>query len=314
MGDRHPGSGAVDDFAIVSASDARYFGLLRNLLSSIRSAAPSPRVPVCVIDLGLSPGSRDELASMGVTVATARNDFGVALTREMPGYVMAFLSRPWLPEYFPGFETYVWMDADTHLQDWRAVELYLRGARRGALAITPETDRAYGRLSGGIERITLRFGRPWKIKHWLFARSRAVYERSEAELLLNRQLLNSGVFALRRDAPHWKHWRESLRVALSKGRYERWIVGCDQLSLNHAVYTRSLTLELLPAVCNWNCSHALPAVDSDTGLLVEPYLPHAVIGVVHVPGMSVEEATRLRELATTAGATAERRLIDLARS
>jgi hypothetical protein len=311
MAVRRWGDAATDDFAIVLASDARYFALLRNVLCAIRRLAPGGRAAVRVIDIGLSQENREELASLGVGVAAARNDFGVPLA-ELPGHVLAFLVRPWLPDYFPGFSTYVWMDADLELQDWRAVELYLRGARRGALAITPETDRAYGRLSGGIERITPRFGRGWKIKHWLYGRSRVAYPK-DAALLVNRQLLNGGVFALHRDAPHWRHWRDSMWSAVARGRYERWIVGCDQLSLNHAVYTRSLAVELLPAVCNWNCSRALPAVDADTGLLVEPYLPHALIGIVHVPGMSMEQATQIRTLATTDGATVERRLIDLAK-
>ena len=295
--------------AIVSAADARFFELLRNLVRSIRRQARGCDAALHVLDVGLSQEQREELAQLGVVLETARNDFGVKITDGMPPHVLALLSRAWLPEYFPGFDAYLWIDADAELQDWRSVELYVEGARRGALAITPEADRAYA-----LPRIKLRLGRPWKIKHWLYERSRNVYSREDVQLLANRNVLNCGVFALARDAPHWDAWRESFDAALARGHHARWIEGGDQLSLCHAVYTRDLPVELLPAWCNWSCIHALPAVDPETGLLVEPYLPHAVLSIVHAVGMTAEQATQPRSLVALDGSRVERPLLGVSKA
>lgn len=312
--------GGSGDFALVSGADARYFPLLHHLVRSIRRQPLGREVPLRVIDLGLSPEQRETLEKQGVVLAAARNDFGVEMGGEMPQHVLAFLARPWLPEYFPGFELYLWIDADTFVQEWSAMELYLQGARTGALAVTPEVDRAYrrdrvrlGRMAPALlsGRITRRRVRIRRIKHWAFERARFVYPKSDLELLVNHDVLNSGVFALRSDAPHWEHWRESFRSALAKGRYRTWIEGCDQLAMNHAVRKHAhLPLALLPSWCNWSCFHALPAVDAQSGAFVEPCLPHARLGIVHATGMSVEEALAPQSLVATDGSTVERALFE----
>ena len=53
------------------------------------------------------------------------------------GAFKAQFARPFLPRHFPGYETYLWIDADAWLQDWRAVELYVAAACGDRLAITP---------------------------------------------------------------------------------------------------------------------------------------------------------------------------------
>ena len=63
----------------------------------------------------------------------------------MPETFKAQVARPFLPRHFPGYQMYLWIDADAWLQDWRAVELYCARRVASSLAITPEIDRAYKR-------------------------------------------------------------------------------------------------------------------------------------------------------------------------
>jgi hypothetical protein len=46
-------------------------------------------------------------------------------------------------KYFPGYEVYFHIDADAWVQDWAAVELYIAGARKGVMAVSPEIDRSF---------------------------------------------------------------------------------------------------------------------------------------------------------------------------
>jgi hypothetical protein len=70
---------------------------------------------------------------------------------QKPGFLRGLLARPFLREYFPEFEIYVWIDADAWLQDWYAVELFCEGAcRRRGMAIVPEIDRGSQRQFGGL--------------------------------------------------------------------------------------------------------------------------------------------------------------------
>jgi len=80
----------------------------------------------------------------------------------------------------------------------------------------------------------------------------------------------------------------------------------DQIALNVAVYARGLLphTELLPAYCNWTCHYGLPIWDTERGILVEPYLPHTPIGILHLTGVKHEKAS----LTTTTGIQIEARL------
>src|SRR4051794_33857073 len=114
-----------DQLAIVSAADENFFPLLSQLLASISAALPSgvPPPEFCVIDLGLTDAQKSELRSREVTVAAGQWPFDFPGRAEAPRWMQAMAGRPFLPQYFPGREIYLWLDSDTWLQDWRIVDL-----------------------------------------------------------------------------------------------------------------------------------------------------------------------------------------------
>ena len=140
---------------------------------------------------------------------------------------------------------------------WSAIDLYLRAAATGAVAVVAEVNPAFTSLSPSLSI-------------W--------YGRETMRELALKPVLNAGVFALRAEAPHWAAWEASYREGLAR-RPDVWI---NQVALNHAVYRNDLPLHYLPSRCNWTCSNALPKVDRESSLLVEPFLPHDPIGVVHM--------------------------------
>ena len=91
--------------------------------------------------------------------------------------------------------------------------------------------------------------------------------------------LNIGVFSLKKNAPHWEIWQKNLRLALSKGK----IWGSEQIAMNITVYEDNLPVEILPAYCNWTLLSKLK-YDQKKNKLVEFYLPHHEIGIVHLAG------------------------------
>ena len=91
------------NFAVVSASSAEYFPLLRGLLASLRQLG---RIPVHVLDLGMSSEMLCELHDQGVT--TTVPDWDIApLPKKMisrfgrkvpiPDTFRAFTAQPFLP-------------------------------------------------------------------------------------------------------------------------------------------------------------------------------------------------------------------------
>lgn len=277
---------------LITGADARYFDLLKGAIRSVRDRPVGQQVTLAVLDLGLKAEQRRWVEGQADQVRQPEWAFDFAMREQAPAHLKGVLAKPLLPRIFPGFNYYLWLDADAWVQDWRAVELLLRGAGRGGLAVVPELDRASKYQYGGLPGYWEQAGR------WYAAS----FGETVARQLCSYPMLNSGAIALHRDAPHWQAWAD----CLAEGLRRHCNTMIDQTALNVAVYQRGLLArtELLPAWCNWTCHIGWPAWDRSAGRLVEPYLPHEPIGIMHLTTQKHEYA-RLR---TTDGGEVEVRV------
>ncbi len=272
---------------IVSASNDKYFDLLRDLILSVIEKPESTTVSLSIFDVGLTQEQLKWLSRHVDHIVKPEWDFEFPGHETAPEYKKALTVRPFIPKYFPHFETYIWIDADAWVQDWKTIELLIEGSKFGKLAIVPEIDRNYKPTISNLKVKIYKYipffrGRIRKVKTWIGAQFIRYYGRGTANRFLFENLLNAGVFALERNAPHWKAWAESFRA--EKVRNHKYL--CDQTALNHAVYTRNLAATYLPSWCNWICLRAIPLWDERKKCLVEPSLPHHPIGIVHMVGES----------------------------
>lgn len=283
--------GAAADVVVVSAADSLYFPLLRDAVASVRALRRD--VAIGIFDLGLAASERAWLAEQRADVVQPGWDIAFPGRERAPDLLKAEFARPFLPRYFPGFEMYFWLDADAWLQDWRAVELYCAAAGRERLAITPEIDRAYKR----------HYKRP-KPFGWTLAwkNYREAFGWRIADRLGRNPMVNSGVFALHAEAPHWEAWQRVLCRILQRTRF----VPAAQTALNYVIFAERLPVNFLPAYCNWMPGDAPPAFDAERGLFVEPYAPHETIGVMHLAG--AEQKRHAFRLDRLDGGTIETRL------
>ena len=286
-----PGGGGGDratDLIVVSAADSAYFPLLRDAVLSVR--AQRPDVAIGILDLGLAPDERAWLADRVTHLVRPGWDVDFPGRDHSPEAFKAQVARPFLPRHFPGYEMYVWLDADAWVQDWRVVELYCAAAGWDKLAITPEIDRAYKRH---YKRPKL-FGRTLAWKNY-----REAFGWRVADRLGRNPMVNCGVFALHRDAPHWQAWARLIAQVLQRTRF----FFAEQTALNFAIFAEHLPVNFLPAYCNWMVGDAAPAFDAASGLFVEPYAPHQVIGVMHLAG--AEQKSQVFRLHRLDGGTIE---------
>ena len=269
---------------ITSAADSGYFALLRDAVLSVR--AHSRDVAIGILDLGLTAEQRDWLAPRVTHIVRPGWDVDFPGRDKTPETLKAQVARPFLPRHFPGYEMYFWLDADAWLQDWRAVEIYCAAAGRARLAIAPEIDRAYKRhyKRPKLFGLTLQ----WKLY-------REAYGWRAADRFGRNPMVNCGVFALHRDAPHWAAWARLMTRALQRTRF----FYVEQIALNYAIFAEHLPANFLPAYCNWMPGDAAPAFDRTRGMFVEPYAPHATIGIMHLAGP--EQKTHVFSLATLDG-------------
>jgi hypothetical protein len=267
---------------IVSGADSAYFPLLRDTVLSVR--AHRADAAIGILDVGLAANQRQWLSEHVTDVVRPGWDIDFPGRARIPEGRKAQFARPFLPRHFPGWESYLWIDADAWLQDWRAIELLAAAAQRGRLAIVPEIDRAYKRH---YKRPKL-FGMTLAWKNY-----REAFGWRVADRLGRNPMVNCGVFALRGDAPHWQAWARIMAGAAQRTRF----FFVEQTALNYAIFAERLPVDFLPAYCNWMPGDAAPLFDAERGLFVEPYSPHEVIGIMHLAGAEQKAGTfRLNRL------------------
>lgn len=268
--------------AIVSLADSKYFELLNELVDSILRFKESREVKICILDAGLETNQIKILENKVHKIVKAEWDI------EVPEYkvrgrewLKSQVSRAFLPDYFPGFEKYLWIDADAWVNDWNCLEMYFKGSDNNTLSISSSADRSYGRvLRADWIFSNIAFVRSQNYKH---ARSSGFSNKIAREVALKPHL-NIGIFCLEKNSPHWEVWQKNLKEALKKGR----IFGSEQIAMNITVYCDNMKVEILPAYCNWFLIENLK-YDEINSTFVEPYLPNHKIGIIHLAGKTADK-------------------------
>ena len=157
--------------------------------------------------------------------------------------------------------------------------------RTCGMSVVPEMDRCYFTHYGEA------------LWYWEFVLQDyvRVFGEEVAKQYYSYPTINAGVFALHTRAPHWEGWETCIRDGLQRHAG----LMTDQVALNYLIYGKGLMehTEMLPAICNWSCNFGMPACDEQRRLLVEPYLPHTPIGILHLTGQKHDQLNLL----TTSG-------------
>ncbi len=260
----------MESALVVTGSDEKYFPLVVELLTSIR--AQDHWVDVGVIDAGMTSAQKEELQAVyGCIVRSFKP--------ESERLKMAIAKRPalavnlgklWLDVLFPEFETLIFLDADTWVQDWKAIDWLAGGASKNALAIVPTWNRYRNRFPIYWLFGLLPIFRSFNVK----AAFHAYLPWSAMRSIGDRADLNAGVYALRRDAPHWERMRQWQHVILKRGRP----FTSDGLAMALACHFDGCKVQLMPEFCNYLGEFLY---DQQRHALVDFFHPHDPVGVVH---------------------------------
>jgi hypothetical protein len=267
----------ADSWTIVTGSDAAYFPLLQGLLASIADAVVEGVPPVQVLDLGMETEQLRWLEGRVQSVVAPEWDISSenarAVEKVLGPAARALTSRPHLPQYFPGFQTYLWLDCDLWIQRWECVQWFIAAAEHSELAIVPQIDRSF--------RCMWRAADPSDPLFRYY--TTCVGEELAGKLAFQLPQFNNGAFALRCDSNTWQIWAELIEQILDRLRASGSMFHLfEQLALSLAIYFRGVPAYCLPAIANWPVGESLPWVDANRRLLIEPLMPYQPLGIVHL--------------------------------
>ncbi len=261
---------------IVSLSDSKYFELLIELIESIKQFPESSDTAICILDAGLTDNQKKILTSKVDEIKSAQWDIDVPAFKVLgKEWLKSQVSRAFLPNYFPNYDKYLWIDCDAWVNDWNAIELYFKACDNQKLGITQTMAPGYKIMS----KVNWLFGKIAIVKSQNF--KHAISSKiglEKARKLAFAPHINIGVFSLAKDSVCWSIWQKNLKLTLNSGK----IFGSEGLAINMCVYIDDVDTEFLPISCNWIASNLLPKFDEINQTFVEPYLPNNRIGIMHL--------------------------------
>jgi hypothetical protein len=261
---------------VVTGCDAAHYELATDLFTSLRDVHGA-EVTIGFIHVGddVVPPAITALVDHIVHVPVASIP-----GRQRDGYILASLGvKPHVPEFFPGFDIYVWLDGDTWVQNAAGVEQLIHCAQFADICLHPEADPNYfdRRIPDGHSaRVYM-----------------SLYGRSETEKNLPYTMLNAGVFAARAQSPVWGRWKQALADVA-----ERWAHGeqpffSDQIPLHRLIASGQVSVYPLRAVNNWLVYHSTPSVNLERKRLLAPTFPHEEINIIHLVASAKNATFRL---------------------
>ncbi len=262
--------------AIVTLADSNYFELLIELIDSIKEKDKNNSVSICILDAGLTKEQNEIIKTKVYSIKKAKWDIKVPKFKVAgKEWLKSQVSRAFLPDYFPEFKKYLWIDCDAWVNSWESIELYFKACDNGKLGITQSVGSGYRVLS----KVKWLFGKLALIKSQNYKHAKkSGFSETTARKIAFSPHINIGVFSLEKNSNCWIVWQEILKKALSTGK----VFGSEGLAINIAVYDKNINVEFLPLYCNWIASNVLPKYDTEKETFVEPYLPHNKIGIMHL--------------------------------
>jgi hypothetical protein len=284
------------DTIIVTSANTAYAPLLAGLLESVRDYGGG--LPVGILDTGLTVEDRDRFAPYVDRFVVP--DWHLSAEHQArfrpPEWIKAMTARPHLRDYFPGYQTYIWLDADTWVATPTALATLAAAAASRDIAAVPTVDPAYTRYHG--------LG-ALKARAAILPVYRTLLPEALAQTMLVLGEICSGVFAMPTGSPIWNLWAAEIGPILdfSMGRSDTLYHIFEQTALNLVVHRRHADAAFLPARFNWVLGEARPLIDDTTGSLHVPQPPHDVIEILHLihNGRSIADKMAPLETRTLAG-------------
>jgi hypothetical protein len=250
---------------VVTACDHRHFDLGGELIASLR-AAKQRDFAIGFIRIGSRELPADISAAVDHTAAVANDR---EHTAAIDGFDVSYLGvKARLPELMPGFDTYVWMDGDTWLQNVDGIHQAVEAAQHATVAAACQADANY-------------WACPTMTDHTKRAYM-SIYGEEETRKWAVFPMVNAGVFAARASSPLWKQWLDELSSSRrnQNGRDNQYY--SDQIPLHRLICLGRISFHPMRAVNNWLVCKSQPIVDVKTRKLRAPSAPWEELNIVHL--------------------------------
>ena len=271
--------------AIVTGADKKYFSYLKNLVLSLKKSKTLELCDLCILLVDEDNKYLSEIDSL------INNKKKVSFSPRLffddkKNWYKLLTERPFLKDHFPGYEKYIWLDADTEVLNIQGIKNLIEATDLKDLAISPEMNESYvfKNTKFGIKKIFSSF---YKISGWSFKNYKRYFSKDLGEDLFFKPLFNNGVFCLNSDSEIWNLWKNEYQNALNKAKTS-YGIKTDQLSLNKIIYENFHKISILDSTNNWIISKSEKIKKIDENFYT-PSFPNRKINVLHYTNLSFND-------------------------
>ncbi len=266
--------------AIVSGANKKYFDHIFTLCKSLKKneiIGNTSDVSLCIFNIDFTNDQLNKLQEYSKNIISPKWDF--KLNFKTQEWKKLLTARPFLRDYFPDFENYIWLDADTIILDKNIINIFSKGLINKDLNIIPEMDASYinDQKENSFKNI---LSNVYVSKGWVYKNNVKYFGKQHAVNLLNKPLFNAGVYSLKKDSKIWGLWKRDYQEIVEKSNND-YCLNMDQASLNKVIYENFELVNIFNAKFNWLVKNCLPIIDEDFQFYTNS-LPHEKISILHL--------------------------------
>ncbi len=273
---------------VLTGCDANFFPFMEECLESLLAQNIDQKADIGILDFGLSPEQVASLKARGYAVLIPSWTIPVPEDQKVP-YKVGFVARTALRDYFPGYQVYLWFDADAWAQTPEFFIQLVEGAKSSGAGIVREDGLGYSRN--------------FLYNKWWYGHLVAAYGIRGFKVAW-KPAINIGILALADTAPHWDAWIRHYTFMIEK----RQKINMDQHAFCAAVELENLPVSKVPARCNWIATLSPPRWDGNVRLFCEPEKGGLPLSVVHLAGPDKKRVYPLDQVETALTYPAFRKL------
>jgi len=276
--------------AIITGSDKKYFYFLKNLVLSLNKSKCLNYADLCIFDVDLKKDQFFFLSKFANKII--KLDWSVQFNFKAEEWKKLLVVRPFIKDYFPGYSNYIWLDADTIVQDHNFLFIFNKICNQNKLGIVSENSDFYtnNRPFGSFKKLFLNY---YKARGWVIKNYVKFFGNAIAEKLFNKPLFNAGVFCMSSKSIIWNLWKRTFKKIILESNDE-YCLNMDQASLNFVIYNNISELNVLDARFNWLVKNRIPLFDSKKKIYKIPFIPNDKISIIHFTQIDIKKKIRIK--------------------
>ena len=263
---------------IVSGCDQNYFDLIKNLILSLKKSKSLDLADLCVFNINFNKRQLSFLKKYCSKIK--KPNWDIKIKYPAKEWKKLLMCRPFIINYFKGYEQYIWLDADTFVQNNKFIDKFYTASKKGKISICTETDINYlnNQSNSNFKKI---FFNIFKIKGWTYKNNKKYLNKKFAEFQIDKPLFNAGVFSIPKESKLWADWKNLYKKILLNAKNE-YALNMDQASLNYCLYKNLSRVNIFDAKYNWLVKNKTPLICTKTNKYYSNQIPCEEISILHL--------------------------------